>query len=296
MTVHLYATCWNEKPILPFFFRHYDAIVHRYFIYDNQSTDGSLDILTAHPRVTVLPLILEGDSFVEAAFAQVNQFWHPSRGHADWVAVCNVDEFFWHIDLGWYLSECRRKGITFLKSVGYQMVSERFPEPSDDLARAHRYGTRFDHMDKPAFFNPDAITESGFAIARHGCDPKGHVVFPKRSEIRLLHYKFLSLDHVTKRHAELNARRRPRDIERRYGFQYDPDWTTAEYARLVAERREIVPADQGSRAREMRRLLGPRIRPLNPKLKFARKLWSELAFLRRSGQQLASQAKNSGSD
>ena len=128
--------------MLPLFFRHYDGLVDHYFIRDNKSTDGSLDILRAHPRVTILPLFLEGDSMVEAAFAQVNQFWHPSRGQADWVAVCNVDELFWHIDLEWYLRKCQKKGITFLRSRGYQMVGQNFAEPGDNLVRVHRYENR----------------------------------------------------------------------------------------------------------------------------------------------------------
>ena len=247
--------------MLPLFFRHYDGLVDHYFIRDNQSTDGSLDILRAHPRVTILPLFLEGDSMVEAAFAQVNQFWHPSRGQADWVAVCNVDELFWHIDLEWYLRKCQKKGITFLRSRGYQMVGQNFAEPGDNLVRMHRYGTRDKEYDKPAFFNPNAITDSGFGIARHSCKPKGHVVRAELDEILLLHYKYLGEEYVRERHAELNARRRTRDIERSFGWQYDPGPTKVLYARFMAERREVVPAHQGMLARYRRRLLGRKIRP-----------------------------------
>jgi hypothetical protein len=257
--------------MLPFFFRHYDPIVDHYFIYDNQSTDGSLDILRAHPRVTILPLVIEGDSYVESAIVQVNRFWHPSRGNADWVAVCNIDEFFWHIDLAWYLRKCRSKGITFLKSVGYQMVSERFPAPTDDLAKAARSGVRANRFDKPAFFNPDAITETRFEVGRHACQPQGQVVFPRSDEIYLLHYKYLGLDYVTKRHAELNARRRPRDVERRYGQHYEADSSYPRYTEFWAGRREVVPPDQSGWARARRRWWGPGIRPLKPPLKIRMK-------------------------
>ncbi len=259
LIVHLHASCWNEERMLPFFFRHYDGLVDHYFIRDNQSTDGSLRILNAHPRVTVLPLFLEGELMVGAAFAQVNQFWHPSRGQADWVAVCNIDELFWHIDLPWYLRECRRRGITFLPSTGYQMVSESFPESGDNLVRTHRLGVRQGTLDKPAFFNPDAITESGFELARHSCNPKGQIVRPARDEIVLLHYKFLGLDYVTARHAELNARRRPGDIASDYGFHYEPDQTKAAYDDLFARRSKIIPRYQGILRRLKRRLLGPKV-------------------------------------
>jgi len=51
MIVHLYAQCWNDAWMLPFFFRHYDALVDRYFIYDDGSTDGTPTLLAGHPRV-----------------------------------------------------------------------------------------------------------------------------------------------------------------------------------------------------------------------------------------------------
>ena len=41
--------------MLPFFFRHYDPIVDRYIVYDDGSTDRTLEMLAAHPRVEVRP-------------------------------------------------------------------------------------------------------------------------------------------------------------------------------------------------------------------------------------------------
>jgi hypothetical protein len=264
MIVHLHASCWNEERMLPFFFRHYDRFVDHYFIHDNQSTDGSLAILRSHPGVTVLPLVLEGPSLVEAAFSQVNQFWHPSRGKADWVAVCNVDEFFWHFDMRWYLGKCRKKGITFLRSNGYQMVSETFPRPNDDLVQTHRFGVRDRFFDKPSFFDPDAITESGFGIARHTVEPKGRIVRPAREEIVLAHYKYLGLDYIGERHAELNSRRRALDVEAGHGAHYDAESSRRNFARLFAQRVMVLPEDQGRLSRLRRRVFRAPVRAKAP--------------------------------
>ena len=53
LSVHLYALCWNEERLLPFFFRHYDPFVTRYFIFDHDSTDRSCQLLKAHSRVAL---------------------------------------------------------------------------------------------------------------------------------------------------------------------------------------------------------------------------------------------------
>lgn len=251
MKIHLHASCWNEKAMLPYFFRHYDPFVSRYFFYDNESDDGSYDLLKSHPRVTVSKLELTGDSFVEAAFERLNSLWWPSRGEADWVAVCNVDEFFWHHDLIDYLSACRRDGITFLQSTGYQMVSDEFPEPNDNLSETIRFGAPFRNLDKPAFFNPDAITDSGFTVARHSCDPKGQVVRPEKDEILLLHYKHLSVEYVVARHAALNERRRSKDVEKRYGHHYERAETLERHAQYAAEAQEIITAEEAANARRL---------------------------------------------
>ena len=35
LRVHLYAQCWNDEFMLPYFFRHYDSFVDRYVIFDD---------------------------------------------------------------------------------------------------------------------------------------------------------------------------------------------------------------------------------------------------------------------
>jgi len=51
MIIHIYSLCWNEERMLPYYFRNYDVNAARYFIFDDASTDASLDILAKHPKV-----------------------------------------------------------------------------------------------------------------------------------------------------------------------------------------------------------------------------------------------------
>ena len=52
--VHLYAVCWNEERILPHFMAHYGPMVDHFTIYDNGSTDSTLELLASYPNVTVV--------------------------------------------------------------------------------------------------------------------------------------------------------------------------------------------------------------------------------------------------
>ena len=100
MEIHLYAFCWNDADMLPFFFRHYDPIVSRYFVFDDHSNDGTLDLLHGHPNVEVRPCVRsDPDSLILSLMSVCNECWKRSRGWADWVIVTDIDEHLFHPDL-----------------------------------------------------------------------------------------------------------------------------------------------------------------------------------------------------
>ncbi len=207
--VHLYALCWNEERMLPFFFRHYDALVDRYFIFDNDSTDDSRDLLENHPRVTLDRFSFRG-SFLEAARTFYDNCWKASRGAADWVLVCNIDEHMHHPNLRAYLDSCARQGITLIVAAGYEMISETFPATREPLVRAIRTGVRSTRLDKPQLFRPDHLREINFEAGRHTARPEGLVKHPAKNtagaEVRLLHYKYLGPEYFDRRLTELGGR------------------------------------------------------------------------------------------
>ncbi|CAN5388500.1 hypothetical protein BH09PSE4_BH09PSE4_22670 [soil metagenome] len=206
MEIHLYSITWNEAAILPFFFRHYDRFVDRYFLFDDGSDDGTLAILAQHPRVTVRPLPRPFDSYLQSATHLRNHAWKDSRGVADWVIATDIDEHFYHPDMRGYLESCRAAGVTCIPGLGYQMLTDTFPDQQAELARDHRMGAPFDDMHKIGIYNPDAIEETGFVTGRHFGRPTGRVIYPARDEVLNLHYKYLGLDFVDARQQDLIAR------------------------------------------------------------------------------------------
>jgi glycosyltransferase involved in cell wall biosynthesis len=114
MEVHLYTIVWNEEEMLPFFFRHYDSLVSRYIVFDDGSTDHTLEILAAHGRVEVRPFVrTHTDSYVLSAQSLHDRVWKESRGRVDWVIITAVDEHLYHPGgLGRYLRIARSCGVT----------------------------------------------------------------------------------------------------------------------------------------------------------------------------------------
>jgi hypothetical protein len=226
MIIHLYALCWNEERMLPYFFRHYDPFVSTYFIYDDGSSDKSMELLRAHPKTTVQPITVrknleppgpdnQGISFFEF----YNGIWKQSIGKADYVILCNIDEFFYHPDMNTYLQDCKRKGITVVPSIGYNMVHYRFPTSSLPITSICNKGIQRDHYNKTFLFDPNKIRESGFHGGRHKMDPSGEVVYPETTDVKLLHYSFMGLFY------ELHRKRQKGIRLKKFNNQYHNDNT-----------------------------------------------------------------------
>ncbi len=206
--------------MLPYFFRHYDSLVDRYFICDNGSTDRSRDLLAANRKVVLAEFRIDGDSFVQAATNHYNHCWKQSRGAADWVIVVNVDEHVYHPDLRGYLQACAGHGVTILRPEGYNMVADGWPSSRKPLWKSVQHGMRDPIWDKPQVFDPNRIREINFTEGRHSASPTGEVLFPRTERARLLHYKYLGAEYLLRRHAELRARFPAADLERGWGYQY----------------------------------------------------------------------------
>ena len=235
MIVHIYSMCWNEGAMLPYYLTHYEPFVDNFFIYDDSSTDDSLKVLRNHPKVVLGKFDRQADSFVESAKIFYNTIWKNSRGVADWVALCNIDEHYYRPNLRDYLKRCKAEGITAIPARGYQMISDEFPEFDGLLCDNIDTGMRWGKMDKLSFFDPDAINPK-FAGGRHKCFPEGNVKFPKRITMKLLHYKYLGLEYVITRHVELKSGLTNRDVKNLWGKQYcwSKEETEAEFLRIKA--------------------------------------------------------------
>ena len=205
--------------MLGFFFRHYDELVQRYIIFDDGSNDGSVEILRTHPKVEMRRWQRDPDSFVLSEQDLSNHCWKESRGRADWVIVLDLDEFLFHSALLDYLSFLKSAAVTVVPALGFQMMSEIFPRPEEQLANTRVHGAPWTQMCKCSVFDPDKIEEINFSPGRHRADPIGRVLAPPRDELLNLHYKYLGFDYVVARHRELRGGMGATDQSKNWGTQ-----------------------------------------------------------------------------
>jgi hypothetical protein len=203
--------------MIPFFLRHYEPLVDRIVIFDDGSSDRSLELLGGSHKVE-LRRLPSGPSSILMHMEEMNRCWKESRGRADWVIICDIDEHIYRPRLRDYLKDCKTNHATILNPIGVKMISVDFPPANAVLFQTIRRGVRSFLLDKLAVFDPNAIEEINYTPGRHVAAPAGRVIFPPKREVKLLHYKQLGLDYLLWRSNELRGRKTEYDRERGWGI------------------------------------------------------------------------------
>jgi hypothetical protein len=209
MSVHVYAVCYNEEPMLPHFLRHYEALAESIIVYDGGSTDRSVDILRSHRSVQVVTsdvfLSHVGGEYSEPVLMYLrNEAYKASRGKADWVMIVDIDEFVHHPRLAELLAGYRAQGITLPLVDGYDMVADGLPADGSSLIEHCRTGFANLWYCKKAVFDP--AIDINYRFGCHKCAPAGRVVESPTAEIKLLHYRFLGPDLFVRKYAARASR------------------------------------------------------------------------------------------
>ncbi len=248
MSIDLYAACWNEERIIPFFLRHYEPLVDRIIIYDDDSTDRSVELLRASPKVEVRSIRRKAESYLDAHLALFETCWHESRGRADWVCLVDLDEFIFHPGWHQYLAAQKDAGVTVIQALGFDMVSESFPAAGTPLATTLTRGQRDLHLDKTVLFDPDAVEQINHAVGRHRAAPAGRLVFPVPFSMQLRHYKNLGLEYLLARTHALAGRVNGDDVARGWSVHYlrDDDSIRAHFQEQLSQA-EPVPSPSGTK-------------------------------------------------
>jgi hypothetical protein len=219
--IHYYGPMWNEELILPFMLRHYEPWVERFVLFDSDSTDASVEIVRKHPKAEVRRFIWSHpDSLVLSLTELQDQCWKESRGQADWVIVAETDEFLYHPDFFGYLRKCRRRGVTCIPALGYEMVCEEFPAANANMTDTIRRGVPHHMMSKLRLFDPNQVEATNFGRGAHVAEPVGNIVYPKHDELLLLHYKNLGYDYLLRRNAMMESTRRAQDRANNWSHHY----------------------------------------------------------------------------
>lgn len=200
MKIHLHFPTKNDARILPYFFKHYDRYVEKYFAYYNvNSKDDTLQILKSHPNVTIIE---DSNQKLDERFliSIKNEQWKKYSNHnnCDWVILVDNDEFLYHPNFIELLEQYDKEGINFPKVKGYQMFSESFPTENKQITELIKKGILYHPYDKQVILKPDITPNYSFGC--HYASPQGPIIKTSNDfDIKMLHYKIFGNEYPEKR-------------------------------------------------------------------------------------------------
>ncbi len=214
MTLCVITLCYNEEVILPFFIRHYARVADRLIFYDGGSTDRTREIIAACP-IAELREHDTGGRVDDLANARLKSTAYRDID-ADWFIVVDCDELLSHPDLRGFLGKCAALGLNVVRCEGWNMIGDAVPA-GGLLTEQMPYGVRDDYT--VAFFDKVALFARRVDVR---FDPGGHSWHISNGRmapglpVKLLHYKWLSLEHVERK--ALTLKLSTTNIERGFGF------------------------------------------------------------------------------
>jgi len=219
LIIHLYAISYNEEVLMPHFIKHYSSFCDKLYIYDNFSNDMTAEICSTNPKVELLQFDSGGEIHDDIYLTIKNNIWKRSRGIADFVIVCDIDEFLYHNNLIEELNQLKLNGITLIKPIGFHMISESLPITENDLFEDFKMGVRAENFDKIICFDPNKIDEINYQYGAHTCYPLGAIKYSNKI-FKLLHYKFLNLNYLIIRYNLMSNRLSKFNKIKKLGIHY----------------------------------------------------------------------------
>lgn len=188
-------------------------------MYDNYSTDNSVELansLGIEVRFFGNPGELHDAEYIKVK----DNCWKEARGHADFVIVCDADEFLFHPQLIEKLENYKKRGVTLPRIKGFDMISEDLP--IDDIFEI-KTGFRSSKFNKPIIFNPNLIEEINYNYGSHNHKPRGMI---KRSwgSLGLYHYRMIGgYSRLQERHNQYVERLSDFNRRTNFGKEYLED-------------------------------------------------------------------------
>lgn len=227
MKINVTTICWNESKIIRKFIEHYlsNGIDHIY-VYDNMSTDGCDLICAEYDKVTVLKYESNGQIRDDIYLEIKNESWKSRE--SDWNIVVDCDEFL-HPSKNYdtirsQLQDYCKIGITLPIVIGANAVHDEYDFIFDSELKMYAIDSSFN---KRCIFTPrlSPIYLAGChrfipnttylgGIEKDALNPKNIDPF------FLFHMKYINLENVISRYAEMNLRLSEYNKSNSYGVQY----------------------------------------------------------------------------
>jgi glycosyltransferase involved in cell wall biosynthesis len=221
MNITLYTFLYNEEHILPYFLKHYSQYVNKIVVYNNESTDNSIQILNDWKDCEIeIKDFNTNNHYDEQSLMDLkNNCW--KGGDSDYVIVCDMDELLYHPDLIGFIK--KQPFTDYFTPNGYHMVSDEIPtDYTKQIYEIIQNGSYDHNYCKNILFKRENIIDTNYAPGAHQSHFQGtkSLINCNVEDLKLLHYKWLSPEYVADKHIHYGQRRSQHSKTRGWGSHY----------------------------------------------------------------------------
>jgi glycosyltransferase involved in cell wall biosynthesis len=208
MLIETYILTYNEEKIMPYLMRHYSKF-SQVILMDGFSNDNTRQIALSYGANIID--VDTNNQVNDHVYTHVkNNYWKGSK--ADWVIICDADEFIYHPDLIGVLETTK---CTIIEGRMYNMISENFPSGPGQIYDEIKTGFVYEYGTKKNVFRPGEIKEMNYSPGCHYANPVGNVIIGDEG-VKTLHYRYLSKEFVVNK--QLNTISRMSEVNKQMGW------------------------------------------------------------------------------
>lgn len=200
MKIRVVTPVKDEEILLPTFLKHYSRFCDSIVLWDNGSTDRTLEIARSHPKVEVKHFASDG--------FDTHSVWHvlgvtkkESAGIFDWCLFPDCDEYVIAKTPGKEREILENAKADVLRATGYCLVEipgDTPFDPSIDVLKQRRHGYFSAMYSKPIVSRPDRYYRWG--AGRHDLiDGAPDLIVESCPELLLIHADTIDFDFWLKR-------------------------------------------------------------------------------------------------
>jgi len=246
MRIHVYAVCYNEQTLIPYFLRHYALFADAITIFDNESTDETINIIEAFKKTCTIPITIvsynTNNTFSDTRNLQLkNMTLNLSKGKDDWIIVVDIDELICHEEIRNVLESL--EDFDVIHPQAYHMIGNGIPTTSGQIYSEITGGVFDSYHSKPCIINTHRINKLSFDAGAHHLETGGGQVLNwSENDIKLLHYKWIDVDYVINNYRRNASRLSEENIQRGWGFHYrwDEKQIREEYNSRLEQAKRVI--------------------------------------------------------
>lgn len=211
MNVRISVLCYNEAKMLSMFHKWYTERLPsaKFFVYDNESTDGSQEIAKA--------LGMEVTTYKSGGVMSDTHFQYLKNNafkqHRGWNIVVDMDEWLDITEAD--LANEYYHGTTVITTHGYQMVNT---DGHTDYTRVDK-GFYDRNYDKLVAMNSALVYDMNYIMGAHMARPEGLIRYSEK-HYTLRHMRYMDVEYMVERYKHYESRRSAHNREHQYGVHY----------------------------------------------------------------------------